>query len=73
MSAFKTNEDEIKRLIRRIDVGFDPDEWEEADKLELAREIRTETKPMVIAANKMDTPRPRRTTRRSRAIPTTNT
>jgi len=56
MSAFKTNEDEIKRLIRRTGVGFDPDAWDDEDKLELAREIRTETKPMVIAANKMDTP-----------------
>ncbi|WP_255192138.1 redox-regulated ATPase YchF [Natronobeatus ordinarius] len=56
MSAFKTNEDEIKLLIRRTDVGFDPAEWDDDDKLELAREIRKETKPMVIAANKMDTP-----------------
>ncbi|WP_339102571.1 redox-regulated ATPase YchF [Haloterrigena salinisoli] len=56
MSAFKTNEDEIKRLIRRVDVGFDPAEWDDEDKLELAREIRKETKPMVVAANKMDLP-----------------
>ncbi|WIV65709.1 redox-regulated ATPase YchF [Natrialbaceae archaeon AArc-T1-2] len=56
MSAFKTSEDEIKRLIRRTDVGFDPAAWDDADKLALAREIRLETKPMVIAANKMDTP-----------------
>ncbi|MFA9426198.1 redox-regulated ATPase YchF [Natronorubrum sp. A-ect3] len=56
MSAFKTNEDEIKRLIRRVDVGFEPEEWDDDDKLELAREIRKETKPMVIAANKMDKP-----------------
>ena len=56
MSAFRTNEDEIRRLIRRTDVGFDPDEWDEADRLALASEIRRETKPIVIAANKMDTP-----------------
>ncbi|WP_254531146.1 redox-regulated ATPase YchF [Natrinema gelatinilyticum] len=56
MSAFKTTEDEIKRLIRRVDIGFDPDEWDETDELELAREIRTATKPLMIAANKMDTP-----------------
>ncbi|GAB3676516.1 redox-regulated ATPase YchF [Halopiger thermotolerans] len=56
MSAFKTNEDEIKRLIRRVDIGFEPDEWDDEDKLELAREIRKETKPMVVAANKMDLP-----------------
>ncbi len=56
MSAFKTNEDELKRLIRRVDIGFDPEEWDEADKHALAREIRRATKPMCIAANKMDTP-----------------
>ena len=56
MSAFKTNEDEIKRLVRRTGVGFDPAEWDDDDRRTLAREIRKATKPMVIAANKMDTP-----------------
>ncbi|MFP9059077.1 redox-regulated ATPase YchF [Natrialbaceae archaeon A-chndr2] len=56
MSAFKISEDEIKLLIRRVGIGFDPDEWDDDDRLELAREIRKATKPMVIAANKMDTP-----------------
>jgi len=56
MSAFQIVEDEIKLLIRRVDVGFDPDAWDAEDRLALAREIRKETKPMVIAANKMDTP-----------------
>jgi ribosome-binding ATPase YchF (GTP1/OBG family) len=56
MSAFQIVEDEIKLLIRRVDVGFDPDAWDTEDRLALAREIRKETKPMVIAANKMDTP-----------------
>jgi hypothetical protein len=56
MSAFKTNKDELKRYIRRVGVGFDPDDWDEADRLALASEIRRETKPIVVAANKMDTP-----------------
>ncbi|WP_263020021.1 redox-regulated ATPase YchF [Natronobiforma cellulositropha] len=56
MSAFKTNEDQIKLLIRRLDLGFDPAAWDADDRLALAREIRMATKPMVIAANKMDTP-----------------
>jgi ribosome-binding ATPase YchF (GTP1/OBG family) len=55
MSAFGIVEEEVKRLILRLDLEFDPDEWDEADKEDLAREIRMETKPMVIAANKMDT------------------
>lgn len=56
MSAFRTTKDEIKRLILRLDIGFDPIEWDASEREALAREIRMETKPMVIAANKMDTP-----------------
>ncbi|WP_458206983.1 redox-regulated ATPase YchF [Haladaptatus sp. NG-SE-30] len=56
MSAFKTNKDEIKQIILSLGLELDPDTWEAADREELAREIRKRTKPMVIAANKMDTP-----------------
>ncbi len=35
---------------------LDPDEWDDADKESLAREIRKRTKPIIIAANKMDKP-----------------
>jgi ribosome-binding ATPase YchF (GTP1/OBG family) len=56
MTAFRTNEDEIKRLIRRVGCGFEPAEWDGDDRETLAREIRQATKPIVIAANKMDTP-----------------
>ena len=56
MSAFGIIEEEIKRLVLRLDLELDPDTWDEDDREDLAREIRMETKPMVIAANKMDTP-----------------
>ncbi|NHN47158.1 redox-regulated ATPase YchF [Halostella sp. JP-L12] len=56
MSAFGTNKDEIKRTILWLNMPLDPDEWDEDDRAALAREIRKRTKPMVIAANKMDTP-----------------
>ncbi|WP_336364317.1 redox-regulated ATPase YchF [Halalkalicoccus salilacus] len=59
MSAFRISKDEIKRLVLRLGIGFDPIEWDEGDREALAREIRRETKPMVIAANKMDTPEAR--------------
>lgn len=59
MSAFRINKDEIKRLILRLDIGFDPIEWKKTQRAALASEIRMETKPMVIAANKMDTPEAR--------------
>ncbi|WP_232686186.1 redox-regulated ATPase YchF [Halobacterium zhouii] len=56
MSAFRTNEDEIKQIILAVGLGLDPDEWDADDRMDLAREIRKRTKPMVVAANKMDTP-----------------
>ncbi|GKZ14172.1 redox-regulated ATPase YchF [Haladaptatus sp. T7] len=56
MSAFKTNKDEIKQVILSLGLDLDPETWEDEDRQELAREIRKRTKPMVIAANKMDTP-----------------
>ncbi|AUG48152.1 GTPase [Haloarcula taiwanensis] len=56
MSAFKINADEIKQVVLALDLELDPDTWDDADKEALAREIRIRTKPMLIAANKMDTP-----------------
>ncbi|MGB9958698.1 redox-regulated ATPase YchF [Haloferax prahovense] len=56
MSAFKTNKDEIKQIILLLGLELDPDEWDDADKESLAREIRKRTKPIIIAANKMDKP-----------------
>ena len=55
LSAFKINEDEIKQVILALDLELDPDTWDDDDRFDLAREIRIRTKPMVIAANKMDT------------------
>ena len=56
MSAFKTNKDEIKQLILSLGLELDTDTWDADDREALAREIRKRTKPMLIAANKMDTP-----------------
>ncbi len=56
MSAFRTNEDEIKRIILSEGLDLDPGTWDESDRESLAREIRKRTKPMVIAANKTDDP-----------------
>ena len=56
MSAFKTNKDEIKQIILSLGLELDTETWDDADREELAREIRKRTKPMLIAANKMDTP-----------------
>ncbi|WP_324664147.1 redox-regulated ATPase YchF [Haloarcula sediminis] len=55
MSAFGINADEIKQVVLSLDLELDPDAWDDDDREALAREIRIRTKPMVIAANKMDT------------------
>jgi len=55
LSAFKISEEEVKQVILAQDLELDPDEWDAADREALAREIRIRTKPMVVAANKMDT------------------
>ncbi|CAI49360.1 GTP-binding protein [Natronomonas pharaonis DSM 2160] len=55
MSAFGIGEDELKQVILALDLPLAPEPWDAADRERLAREIRIRTKPMVIAANKMDT------------------
>ena len=56
MSAFDISAEEIKQVVLALDLELDPDTWSDADRETLAREIRIRTKPMLIAANKMDTP-----------------
>ena len=56
MSAFRTTEDEIKQVILAEGLALDPSAWDASDRESLAREIRKRTKPMVIAANKIDDP-----------------
>lgn len=56
MDAFGIIEEEIKQIILSQGIGLDAEEWDDEEKEELAREIRKRTKPIVIAANKMDTP-----------------
>jgi ribosome-binding ATPase YchF (GTP1/OBG family) len=55
MSAFKIGKNRLKQLILQEDLELDPDTWDDEDRKQLARSIRKDTKPMIIAANKMDT------------------
>ena len=59
LSAFRTNKDEIKQVVLALELELDPETWDDADRFALARELRKRTKPMVVAANKMDTPEAR--------------
>ncbi|MFO8115033.1 MAG: redox-regulated ATPase YchF [Halorubrum sp.] len=56
MSAFGIDKDRMKRVILAQGLELDPETWDHADEASLAREIRKRTKPMVVAANKTDTP-----------------
>ena len=56
MSAFGIDKDRMKRVILAEGLELDPETWDDAERADLAREIRKRTKPMVVAANKMDTP-----------------
>ena len=56
MSAFGIDKDRMKQVILAQGLDLDPETWDDEAKAELAREIRKRTKPMVVAANKMDTP-----------------
>ena len=55
MSAFGIDKDRMKQVILAEGLELDPETWGDADRADLAREIRKRTKPMVVAANKMDT------------------
>ena len=57
-SGLRANEDDVKSVI--IKTGLDPqkpNDWSKEDIRKFARELRRETKPMIIAANKVDRPR----------------
>lgn len=57
LSGLKVNEDHILTAITRLKLDQKgPQEWTEEDLRSLATDLRKQTKPMVIAANKFDTP-----------------
>ena len=54
MSAFKTDKNQVRQVIKSQGLSKKPKEWSEEEKKSFAKEMRKRTKPMVIAANKMD-------------------
>ncbi|MBU2475309.1 MAG: redox-regulated ATPase YchF [Nanoarchaeota archaeon] len=54
LSGLKVTEEIVKPLVANL--SKDPTSWSEKDLLELASELRRITKPMIIAANKIDVP-----------------
>jgi ribosome-binding ATPase YchF (GTP1/OBG family) len=45
---------DVARVLRRVDYPAAPREWTDEDRHRLAAEIRTETKPIIVVANKAD-------------------
>jgi hypothetical protein len=56
LSGIRVNEDILKRAISATGVGEEFAKWREEQFLVLAKELRRKTKPIAIAANKMDLP-----------------
>jgi ribosome-binding ATPase YchF (GTP1/OBG family) len=56
MDAFGVSPEGVKQVLLALGLELDPGTWDDADELALARELRIRTKPLVIAANKMDHP-----------------
>ena len=56
MSAFDVTEDLAKELLKRLSLPAELVKWTNEDVMALVKEIRKTTKPIVIAANKIDVP-----------------
>ena len=54
LTGFGASPTDVARTLREIDYPEDPIQWEDDHREALAREIRQRTKPIVVAANKID-------------------
>ncbi len=53
-SGLKVKEEHVKRALTKLNFASQPSRWNEKQLLEFASELRKESKPMIIAANKID-------------------
>jgi hypothetical protein len=53
-SGLKVKEDQVKEVLRRVNLPEKASEWNEEQLMKFASELRKESKPMIIAANKVD-------------------
>lgn len=54
-SGLKVNEDDVKDVLRKLNFSEKPSMWNDKQINKFASELRKMTKPMIIAANKVDT------------------
>ncbi len=53
-SGLKVDKEQVKRIILKLNFQGRPSTWNEEQLLKFAAELRKESKPMIIAANKID-------------------
>ena len=56
-SGLRVNEEMVKRVLLKINFNDKPSSWNREQIMKFASELRKESKPMIIAANKIDTPK----------------
>jgi ribosome-binding ATPase YchF (GTP1/OBG family) len=54
LSGLKAREEDVVDAIKKANAGEDPTKWSEEDLFKVSVSLRRRTKPMIIAANKMD-------------------
>ena len=54
LSGLRVTEDIVEIVIKKLKLVHHPKDWSDKDLKELSRELRILTKPMIIAANKID-------------------
>jgi len=55
-SGLKVNEEQVKSVLLKLNLPSRPSTWNNEQLLQFASGLRKESKPMIIAANKMDMP-----------------
>ncbi|HTZ41807.1 MAG TPA: redox-regulated ATPase YchF [Candidatus Omnitrophota bacterium] len=53
-SGLKVNEEQVKSVIRKLNLPAKPNSWKDEDFRKFTSELRKDSKPMIIAANKID-------------------
>jgi hypothetical protein len=54
LTGFGATEADVAAVLRGLDYPGDPIQWDDADRERLARDVRAQTKPILLVANKVD-------------------
>lgn len=56
-SGLKVNEEQIKKVLSKLNFSEKPSKWNNDQLLKFASELRKQSKPMIVAANKIELPK----------------